>query len=206
MSKRAATLDPDAERASIKQKTEDPKCHTEFDAAFMTAWLDEWMKTHVYSQTPTDFANLLSVETQLELLDNFGTFTEDLKEDHKITFGDEDALKKKLFEVEVDYLHASTLNDFLTTQFKLNFKNRVRVDEFHERLEESGTVDQLQFDVLYDFATYIGSNGHEDTNESDSDEEPVEEEESEESGESEESEESGESGEESGSESEESGE
>lgn len=186
MSKRAATLaDPDAERASTKQKTEDPKCPYDFDAASMTEWLDEWMNYHTRPpQAPTDFANLLSVETQLTLLDNFDTFTEDLKEDHKITFGDEDALKKKLFEVQVDYLQASTLNNFLTAQFKLNFKNRVRVDEFHERLEESGTVDQLQFDVLYDFATFIGSNGQENTDETCSDEEPVEEEESEESGES----------------------
>lgn len=215
MCKRAAQAEPEAERASTKPKLDhqdsasaehkpENDAASDLDAESLHAWLEDWMKAHVASILEEDLD--LNVSTLVEdiretvaslMEDNFQEFVEDLKSDHNVTMPDSSELQDKLFDAEVDYLHCAALTRFLGNQFRVNFRNKKRFSEFEERVEESGTIDQLQFDVLYDFAMYIANRGSAGSEESEDDEEPVEEEDSDESDSEEESEGSGESGSES---------
>ena len=208
MCKRAAQAEPE-ERASTKAKLEPESASdaaSELNAESLTAWLEDWMKAHVASSLEDDVNMSALVEDIRETVgqlmeENFEEFVEDLKSDHNVTMPDSSELQDKLFDAQVDYLHCAAMAKFLGDQFRVNFRNKKRFSEFEERIEESGMMDQLQFDVLYDFAMYIANRGGAGSDESD-DEEPVEEEDSDESDSEEESEGSGESGSESGSESE----
>ena len=202
MCKRPAEAEPEAERASTKPKPPDAESENDvasnFDTDSFTSWLEDWMKAHVGSSLEED----CNVSTLLEdirdtvgclMEDNLQEFVEDLKLDHNVTMPSSSELEERLFDAQVDYLHCAALTKFLSDQYPTNFRNRKRLGEFHERLEESATLDQLQFDVLYDFALFIGQRGGAEE-ESEDDEEPVEEEESDHSEEEEESDSGGSGG------------
>ena len=181
MCKRAAQAEPE-ERASTKAKLEPESASdaaSELNAKSLTAWLEGWMKAHVASSLPDEFNMSALLEEIHETVghlmdDNFEGFVEDLKSDHNVRMPDSSELQDKLFNAQVDYLHCAAMTKFLGDQFRVNFRNKKRFSEFEERIEESGMMDQLQFDVLYDFAMYIANRGGAGSDESD-DEEPVEE-------------------------------
>ena len=211
MSKRPAE---DEQRASVKlanvaqlEPTKDPKegptegpvdqpdqpKQPDVDVAALTTWLEQWMKIHVAPEAwkeEFDIHNLLE-----DISDHVGDFFEGtfeeflsaLKTEQSISMS-EDTLQEKFFDAHVDYIHCIALNEFLANNFRLNFRNKRRITEFSNRIEESASVDQLQFDMLYDLATFIASNGVEESEELSSEEEPVEESESSEEEESEEEE------------------
>lgn len=178
MYKRGTETEFHVERASTKPKLEhkDPPA---FDASTLSIWLDDWMKSHLTSKLHEDL-NILSLINDFNQTIDLSTdesleeFLEDLKSDHNITIQHKKEFKDKFLDVQLDYLHCSALNNFISQQFKVNFKNRKRVSQFQERMEESADVEMLQFDVLYDFSMYIGNCGVQDSDESDN-EEPVEE-------------------------------
>jgi hypothetical protein len=204
MSKRPAE---DEQRASAKlAKAEPPepeKQATDIDVPALSAWLEGWLKQHEPSEGWRDPSLSLEEDIQghmeFSIEDNFSSLLTALKEQQNISIQDDAAkasLQDKLCDTLSDYIRCKALSEFVTDEFAPGFRNRKRKREFEQRMEE-GFVDQLQFDVVYDFAIYIATNGVEDSDESDDDEEPAEEEDSEHSDSEDESEGSEEEGSES---------
>ena len=162
------------------------------DAGSLTMWIEAWIKTNVCSKLNlagleiTEFLD--DVRSNMAEMVDFDEFLGELKHDHRIEIsspGAETALHEKLVSAVSDYVHGHVLTEFMSNVFQTHIVNKKAATELCESMDQDGSIDKFQFNVLYTIAEEILSGG---TEVEDSDEdEPADESDPEENSESEES-------------------